>query len=79
MGAHRKECPLEMIECEYYSVGCKTKMARKDQEKHKKENMEKHLMTTNLALAGIKYTLADTTDQLTMGLWHYSVLTHWKH
>ena len=37
---HRKECPLEMIQCEYYSVGCEVKMARKDQEKHKKENME---------------------------------------
>ena len=23
MEAHRKECPLEMIQCEYYSVGCK--------------------------------------------------------
>ena len=46
MEAHRKECPLEMIQCEYYSVGCEVRMARKDREKHKKENMEEHLTKT---------------------------------
>ena len=51
MEAHRMECPLEMIQCEYYSIGCEVRMARKDQEKHKKENMEEHLMKTNLALS----------------------------
>ena len=31
MEAHWKECPLEMVQCEYYSVGCKRDMfARKD-------------------------------------------------
>ena len=50
MEAHRKECPLEMIQCEYYSVGCEARMARKDQEKHLKENVERHLMKANLAL-----------------------------
>ena len=51
MEVHRKECPLEMIQCDYYSVGCETRMARKDQEKHKKENMEDHLMKTTNQLA----------------------------
>ena len=51
MKAHRKECPLEMIQCEYYSVGCEVRMARKDQEEHKKEQMEKHLMMTKAQLA----------------------------
>ena len=33
MEAHRKECPLEMIQCEYHSVGCKRgKLARRDME-----------------------------------------------
>ena len=50
MKTHRKECPLEMIQCEYYSVGCETRMARKDQEKHKNENIEEHLMKANIAL-----------------------------
>ena len=28
MEAHRRECPLEMIQCEYHSVGCEVQMAR---------------------------------------------------
>ena len=32
MEAHRKEYPLEMIQCEYHNVGCEVMMARKDQE-----------------------------------------------
>ena len=60
MEAHRKDCPLEMIQCEYYSVGCKrVKLARKDQEKHDNENMKEHLMMT-------KSELTDTKAQLTI-------------
>ena len=44
MEAHKKECPLEMIQCEYYNVGCEIRMAREDIEKHKKEKMDDHLM-----------------------------------
>ena len=47
MEAHRKECPLEMIQCEYYSVGCKRiKLAYKDQDEHNQQNMKEHLMMT---------------------------------
>ena len=36
MEAHRKECSLEMIQCVYYSVGCKcVKLARKNMEKYR--------------------------------------------
>ena len=51
MEAHRKKCPLEIIQCEYHGVGCEARMARKDQEKHKKINMEEHLMKTTNQLA----------------------------
>ena len=40
MEAHRKECPLEMIQCEYHSVRYGVKIIRKDQEKHDKEKMK---------------------------------------
>ena len=50
MEAHRKECPLEMIHCEYHNVGCEVRMARKDQEKHNNEKMEEHLMKTKLVV-----------------------------
>ena len=42
MKAHRKECPLEMIQCEYKSVGCGINMARKDQEQHNNEKVKEH-------------------------------------
>ena len=51
MEAHRKECPLEMIQCEYYSVGCEVRMAHKDKEEHDNENMKEHLMMTKAQLA----------------------------
>ena len=43
MEAHRKEYPLEMIQCEHYSVGCKwVKLVHKDVEEHYNENMKEH-------------------------------------
>ena len=47
MEAHRKECPLEMIECEYHSVDCEVRMARKDQEQHDNEKMKEHAFDEN--------------------------------
>ena len=63
--AHRKECPLEMIRCEYYSMGCEVRMARKDQEKHKKESMEDHLMMTNHKLKNTNVQLTAALQQIT--------------
>ena len=63
MEAHRKECPLEMIQCEYYSVGCEVRLARKDQEKHDNEKMKEHLMMTNHELTDTKAQLAAALRQ----------------
>ena len=41
MEAHRKECPLEMIQCDY---GCDTRMLRMNKQVHEKENTERHKM-----------------------------------
>ena len=61
MEAHRKECPLEMIQCEYYSVGCKrVKLTRKDLEKHDTEKMKEHLMMTKDELTNTKAQLNKT-------------------
>ena len=69
MEAHRKECPLEMIQCEYYSVGCKhVKLAHKDQEKHDNEKMKEHLMMTKLELGGTQRQLTDAKAQLAIVL-----------
>ena len=62
--AHMKSCPLEMTQCEYYDVGCKVMVIRKDQDKHEKEKMEEHLMFTKLELATTKAKLADALKRL---------------
>ena len=51
MEAHRKECPLEMIQCEYHNVGCEVRMLRKRQREHDEGSMEKHLRMTKVKLA----------------------------
>ena len=51
MKEHRKICPLEVVQCEYYSVGCEAKIVRKNQKAHEKENMEGHLLFTKSKLA----------------------------
>ena len=69
MEAHRKECPLEMIECEYYSVGCKrVKLARKDLEEHDNEKMKDHLMMTKNELTTTKTQLNEAKSQLDAAL-----------
>ena len=60
MEAHRKECPLEMIQCEYHNVGCEVRIARKDQEWHRNEKMEEHLM---MMTKGMHKLLNLTSDQ----------------
>ena len=66
MEAHRKECPLEIIQCEYYSVGCKrVKLARKDKEEHDNEKMKEHLMMTNHELMDTKTQLVAALNQIT--------------
>ena len=48
--AHKLDCPLEVVECKYYNIGCRDTMPRKDQCKHEKEKMEKHLHLTSIGL-----------------------------
>ena len=64
MEAHLLLCGSEMIQCEYFSVGCKVRMARKDKEVHKKENIEGHLMMTNHELTDTKAQLAIALKQI---------------
>ena len=69
MEAHRKECPLELTQCEYYSVGCKrVKLARKDLESHNKQKMEEHLTMTKNELISTKAQLQNTTAQLDIAM-----------
>ena len=73
--AHRKECPVEMIQCEYHKVGCKRKLPRKDLVEHKKQKVEEHLMMTKNELADAKSELAVTNTQLSTAIKQINSLT----
>ena len=60
MEAHRKECPLEIIQCEYHSVGCTVKVARKDQHKHDSDKLKEHLKKTKHVLTDVRQALNNT-------------------
>ncbi|XP_065901622.1 TNF receptor-associated factor 4-like [Dysidea avara] len=64
MEAHRKECPLEMVQCEYHNVGCEERMMRKKKRNHEEERMEEHLLMIKLKLAKTEESLAATEAKL---------------
>lgn len=63
---HLKMCPLESIQCEYYIVGCKERMARKDKERHEEEMVKEHLSLTKEELSVMKQELSDTKEKLSV-------------
>ena len=63
MEAHRKECPLELIQCEYHDVGCGMKITRKRQRVHNEKSMEKHLYLIKNELTSTKAELASMKSQ----------------
>ena len=65
MEAHRKDCSLELIQCEYHSVGCDMKITRKRKPEHDEENVKKHLHLTKVELASTKSELASTNNRVT--------------
>ena len=54
---HKEICPLEMIRCEYYDMGCEREIARKDVRDHCRENADKHLGVLKCELANTKKDL----------------------
>ena len=64
MEAHRKECPLEMVQCEYHNVGCDTRMARVKRSRHEEECVEEHLRMTKLKLTKTEDKLLSTEYKL---------------
>ena len=62
--AHRKQCPLEMVQCDYHNVGCGERMMRKRKRNHDKEKMKDHLLMTKHKLAKTEDKLVETEDKL---------------
>jgi len=66
MEAHRRECPLEMIQCEYHNVGCEERMLRKRKKEHEQEKMEEHLSLMKRALTKTQSQLDNALEIMTM-------------
>jgi len=55
---HLKVCPSELIQCEYHIIGCKVRIACKDQKSHNKQMLEQHLLFTKQHLVATQENLA---------------------
>lgn len=64
MKAHRKVCPLEIIQCEFQGVGCETTLVRRDYKKHYQDKIMEHLLLTNFELLSTKSKLANAEKKL---------------
>ena len=61
---HTDRCSLEMVKCEFHSVGCKAMIARKDKEEHNREMMSEHLQLSVVVNQCNVQNLQDVTQQL---------------
>ena len=62
LNRHRQLCPLEMIMCEYYDMGCQDKIARKCIEDHNRKNDYKHLQMVKCELTNTKKDLQQAQE-----------------
>ncbi|XP_065889713.1 TNF receptor-associated factor 4-like [Dysidea avara] len=62
--AHKQECPLEKVNCEYHSVGCCKRMVRRKRKRHEKVKMEAHLRMTKIKLSETEVKLSETETKL---------------
>ena len=54
LAEHIKVCPLELVRCEFYTIGCTDMMSRRDQKQHNADNLHEHLTLSTCQLAKAK-------------------------
>ena len=64
METDRKECPLEVVQCEYQNVECGEKVTRNRKKQHEHQQMEEHLSLIRRRLTNTQQELADTKSRL---------------
>jgi len=64
MEAHRKNCPLEMVQCQYHNVGCEIRMMRNKRKAHEDESTEEHLQLTKSKLAKTEALMSERINNL---------------
>ena len=60
--AHKKVCPLELVQCDYHDIGCKTALiTRKELKEHYKGKMPEHI---NLIKSSVVESINRTEEKL---------------
>ena len=60
MDEHKKVCSLQMIQCEFYDVGCEVMFPRKDEEAHATDSVTTHLQLARRRLTILNKMLEDS-------------------
>ena len=60
MDEHKKECPLEVIQCEFHDIGCEAIISRKDEESHARDSVTAHLQLAQRRLTILNKMLEDS-------------------
>ena len=68
------ECPLEMIQCEFYDIGCEAKLYRKDEESHAKDCVTTHLQLAQRRLTILNRMLEDSNTRQLESSENFTVL-----
>ncbi len=64
MEDHMKICRPEEVECEFSSVGCDGRFIREGQDKHARQNSQKHLtLTVSLVVAKYQQRLSKIIEK----------------
>ena len=61
MGAHRQQCPKEIISCEYAKIGCKRVCLREDMTNHNKVQVQGHLQLAMTELTALRTMVESRT------------------
>ena len=62
------DCGCVEVECEFGPVGCVAKLPRKDLQRHKEENVHKHLVL--MSVMGMKSNDAFVKEHLESSKWN---------
>nr|QNL15300.1 TNF receptor-associated factor 3-like protein [Littorina littorea] len=61
---HKSSCPVQPVDCNFKPMGCTYMAKREDVEKHKKEDLSKHLELVTEHVAGLELKSLDTQAQI---------------
>ena len=61
---HKKECLLQLVQCDYHDIGCKILLCRRELNDHYKEKVPEHLSLIKSSLTGVIENIDKTEKKL---------------